>query len=143
MREAAQRIFANLPSGGGAPMGALGLGAVGLTGLAYGSANCLFNVEGGHRAVMYHRFGGVQQRVRGEGTHLVLPWFQRPVLYDVRAKPRMIQSLTGSKVPFRRRTSRRRSLGCSSEPSRNRPPHRTCRWSTSRCASSRDPTCLH
>ncbi|EOD25689.1 hypothetical protein EMIHUDRAFT_442545 [Emiliania huxleyi CCMP1516] len=97
VREAAQRIFANLPSGGGAPMGALGLGAVGLTGLAYGSANCLFNVEGGHRAVMYHRFGGVQQRVRGEGTHLVLPWFQRPVLYDVRAKPRMIQSLTGSK----------------------------------------------
>ena len=26
--------------------------------------NCIFNVEGGHRAVMFHRFGGVQQGVR-------------------------------------------------------------------------------
>lgn len=97
-REFVQRMGANVPAGGGGGgMRALGLGAVGLSGLAYGSTSCLFNVEGGHRAVMYHRFGGVQERVRTEGTHIVVPWFQRPILYDVRAKPRMIQSLTGSK----------------------------------------------
>lgn len=75
----------------------LGLVTVGATGLAYGGSNCLFNVEGGHRAVMFHRFGGVQQSVRAEGTHILIPWFQRPIIYDVRTKPRMIQSMTGSK----------------------------------------------
>lgn len=74
-----------------------GAGAIGLTGLAYGGSSCLFNVEGGHRAVMYHRFGGVQQGIKAEGTHVLLPWFMRPIVYDVRAKPRMIQSMTGSK----------------------------------------------
>merc|ERR1719159_2088494 len=75
----------------------MGVGAVGVTGLAYGGSSCLFNVEGGHRAVMFHRFGGVQQRVKMEGTHLMVPWFMRPIIYDVRAKPRMIQSMTGSR----------------------------------------------
>ena len=56
----------------------------------------LFNVEGGHRAVMFHRFGGVQQGVRAEGTHLLIPWFQRPIIYDVRARPRIVQAMTGS-----------------------------------------------
>jgi prohibitin 2 len=76
---------------------AAGLGAVGLAGIAYGGSSCLVNVEGGHRAVMFHRFGGVQQRVRQEGTHILVPWFMRPIIYDVRAKPRMIQSMTGSR----------------------------------------------
>ncbi len=89
------------PTPPGGPAGALpkilGAGAVGATALAYAGGNCIFNVEGGHRAVMFHRFGGVQKRVRGEGTHILIPWFQRPILYDVRTKPRMIQSMTGSK----------------------------------------------
>ena len=98
LREAIRKLAAAVPAGGGGTAGRLmGLGAVGLTGLAYGGGNCLINVEGGHRAVMFHRFGGVQERVRGEGTHIIMPWFQRPILYDVRAKPRMIQSMTGSK----------------------------------------------
>lgn len=32
-----------------------------------------------------------------EGTHFILPWLERPVIYDVRAKPRNIASLTGTK----------------------------------------------
>ena len=74
-----------------------GVGVVGTTALAYGGSSCLYNVEGGHRAVLFHRFGGVQQSVKGEGTHLLVPWFMKPIIYDVRAKPRMIQSVTGSK----------------------------------------------
>ena len=54
-------------------------------------------VEGGHRAVMFNRVSGVSQKVYGEGTHLMLPWFDRPVIYDVRTRPRNINSLTGSK----------------------------------------------
>jgi len=74
----------------------LGLGAVGATGLAFSGGNMLFNVEGGHRAVMFHRFGGVQDTVKAEGTHIMIPWFQRPIIYDVRARPRIIQAMTGS-----------------------------------------------
>jgi len=44
---------------------------------------------------------------RYSGTHLKIPWFETPITYDVRAKPRIIASLTGTKgttaaVPMRR-----------------------------------------
>jgi len=105
VREAVQRLVGMMPQGlpsgppGGIGMAGrlLGAGAVGVTGLAYGGSSMLFNVEGGHRAVMFHRFGGVQERVRAEGTHILVPWFMKPIIYDVRAKPRMIQSMTGSR----------------------------------------------
>ena len=96
-QEILSTLASKIPQGGGGPMPKmLGLAGLGATGLAYGGGNMLFNVEGGHRAVMYHRFGGVQERVRGEGTHILLPWFQRPIIYDVRARPRIIQAMTGS-----------------------------------------------
>ena len=31
------------------------------------------------------------------GTHLRIPWFETPITYDVRAKPRNVASLTGTK----------------------------------------------
>lgn len=33
----------------------------------------------------------------GLGTHIRIPWVETPVIYDVRAKPRNIASLTGTK----------------------------------------------
>jgi len=54
-------------------------------------------VEGGHRAVIFNRFTGVEQRVVGEGTHLRIPWVQKPIIYDVRTRPRTITSVTGTK----------------------------------------------
>ena len=96
-QEILQGLAQRIPQGGGGPMMRIGgVGAIGLAGLAYGGGNMIFNVEGGHRAVMFHRFGGVQQSVRAEGTHLIVPWFQRPIVYDVRARPRIIQAMTGS-----------------------------------------------
>ena len=98
LREALSRLSSTLGPAASSALGrAMGAGAVGVAGLAYGGSSMLFNVEGGHRAVMYHRFGGVQEKIKAEGTHIVIPWFQRPITYDVRAKPRMIQSMTGSK----------------------------------------------
>jgi prohibitin 2 len=97
-REALQRLVSMGSGAAGSAMGRLAaVGSVGVAGVAYGGSSFLFNVEGGHRAVMFHRFGGVQQRVKPEGTHLLVPWFMRPIIYDVRAKPRMIQSMTGSR----------------------------------------------
>lgn len=98
IREVLSRLGGQLPQGGPSIAArALGLGTVGIAGLAYGGSSMLFNVEGGHRAVMFHRFGGVQKAVKNEGTHLLVPWFMKPIIYDVRAKPRSIQSMTGSK----------------------------------------------
>ena len=31
------------------------------------------------------------------GTHLMIPWFETPIIYNVRAKPRNVASLTGTK----------------------------------------------
>ncbi|KAI0632051.1 proteolysis and peptidolysis-like protein [Trametes polyzona] len=57
----------------------------------------LFNVDGGHRAIKYTRLHGVKDEVYPEGTHLMVPWFETPIVYDIRAKPRSIASLTGTK----------------------------------------------
>ncbi|KAL9117360.1 MAG: hypothetical protein Q9187_006104 [Circinaria calcarea] len=84
---------------GGNPRGAIG-GAAGLL-LLFGGAvvvnNALFNVDGGHRAIKYTRIGGVQKDIYNEGTHFKIPWFETPITYDVRAKPRNVASLTGTK----------------------------------------------
>ena len=56
-----------------------------------------FTVEGGHRAIMFNRIGGIGDEVRAEGLHFRLPWFQYPIVYDIRSRPRKITSPTGSK----------------------------------------------
>ena len=61
-------------------------------------SQCLYNVDGGERAVMFDSLrGGIMKDVRGEGTHFMIPYFQRPVVMDVRTKPREIPSVTGTK----------------------------------------------
>lgn len=89
-------------SGGGGPGGFKGFFAGGgaLIALAGGGLllnYSIFNVDGGHRAIKYSRLHGVRPDIYPEGTHLVLPWLETPVIYDVRAKPRNIASLTGTK----------------------------------------------
>jgi len=71
--------------------GALAVGAV--------TANtCLYNVDGGERAVMFDTLrGGILPDVIGEGTHFQIPIIQRPVIMDVRTRPREIPSITGTK----------------------------------------------
>ncbi|TFK74860.1 hypothetical protein BDN72DRAFT_955512 [Pluteus cervinus] len=64
-------------------------------GFALNSA--LFNVDGGHRAIKYTRLHGVKDDVYNEGTHLMIPWLETPIIFDIRAKPRNIASLTGTK----------------------------------------------
>ncbi|KAI9807128.1 MAG: Prohibitin-2, subunit of the prohibitin complex (Phb1p-Phb2p) [Sarcosagium campestre] len=84
---------------GGSPRGAMG-GAAGIAILVGGAIvvnNALFNVDGGHRAIKYTRIGGVKTDIYNEGTHFKLPWFETPITYDVRAKPRNVASLTGTK----------------------------------------------
>ncbi|ODQ63297.1 hypothetical protein NADFUDRAFT_80662 [Nadsonia fulvescens var. elongata DSM 6958] len=57
----------------------------------------MYDVQGGNRAVIFDRLSGVQKQVIGEGTHFLVPWLQKAVVFDVRTKPRNISSTTGSK----------------------------------------------
>lgn len=59
--------------------------------------SALYNVEGGHRAIIFDRFQGVRQTVIGEGTHFMIPWVQRPIIFDIRSRPSLIRVVTGSK----------------------------------------------
>ena len=74
------------------------------------ASNCLYNgmfvyivfsdffiVDAGHRAIKFNRLTGLGDLVYAEGTHFMIPWFERPIIYDVRTKPRTMVSLTGSK----------------------------------------------
>lgn len=54
-------------------------------------------VQGGQRAIIFSRIGGLQNTVYREGIHVRIPWFQYPIIYDIRSKPRRISSPTGSK----------------------------------------------
>ena len=68
----------------------------------------IYDVPGGYRAVMFDRFSGVKDKVRSnlmalgalldpnchlkatpEGTHFLVPWLQKAILYDCRIKPRV------------------------------------------------------
>lgn len=57
----------------------------------------MYDVKGGSRAVIFDRLSGVQQQVVGEGTHFLVPWLQKAVVYDVRTKPKNIATNTGTK----------------------------------------------
>lgn len=83
----AERVLQTL----GRASGALAVGA-------FTVSQCLYNVDGGERAVMFDTLrGGIRDDVRGEGTHFMIPVIQRPIVIDVRTKPREIPSVTGTK----------------------------------------------
>jgi len=69
-------------------LGALSLGALGV--------NSMYTVEGGHRAVIFSRFGGVGGEIKTEGLNFRIPWLEWPLIYDIRARPFKITSPTGT-----------------------------------------------
>jgi len=46
---------------------------------------------------MFNRIGGIGNEIFKEGLHFRIPWFQYPIIYDIRARPNQIRSPTGSK----------------------------------------------
>lgn len=47
--------------------------------------------------MIFDRLAGVKNEVKEEGTHLLFPWLQKAIIYDVRTRPRNISTTTGSK----------------------------------------------
>jgi len=72
----------------------LGVGVATLGSIA---STSLYNVDGGYRAVIFDRFTGVKDYIVGEGTHFLIPFVQKPILYDIRSRPRNVPVITGSK----------------------------------------------
>lgn len=54
-------------------------------------------VKAGERAIIFNRIGGIKEFVYGEGTHVVLPWLEWPIIFDIRTRPRAIKSQTGTR----------------------------------------------
>ena len=105
-KDAFQKMAQNIPKGGGEP--GRGAGAAKAAsraagslmvagGLGYGAYNSIFTVEGGHRAVIFNRLLGMKSQVYNEGLNFNIPWFERPIVYDIRTRPVNLQTLTGSK----------------------------------------------
>ncbi|CAH1240325.1 PHB2 [Branchiostoma lanceolatum] len=65
--------------------------------LGYGVQQAMYTVDGGHRAIIFSRIGGIQDSIYTEGLHFRIPWFQYPIIYDIRSRPRIVSSPTGSK----------------------------------------------
>lgn len=84
----------DLVTKGAAPLvgGSFLLGSV-----VYVGTNCLYNVDAGFRAIKFNRVTGLGEGTYEEGTHFLLPWFERPIQFDIRTRPRTIVSLTGSR----------------------------------------------
>jgi prohibitin 2 len=105
----AKQAQANMPGGGGSPGGGGGGGRAAAAaarsvtalavaaGLGYGTYNSIYTVQGGHRAVVFNRIVGMKDTVYGEGLNFNIPWFEHPVIYDIRTRPVNLQTLTGSK----------------------------------------------
>jgi len=78
-------------------LGRLAKSAFGLAGVGMIPYACLFDVDGGSRVVMFNKLTGVEEKVRGEGTHLKLPFLMEPNYYTIRLRPKLIQTATGTK----------------------------------------------
>nr|AAA53144.1 prohibitin [Saccharomyces cerevisiae] len=65
--------------------------------IASGIQYSMYDVKGGSRGVIFDKINGVKQQVVGEGTHFLVPWLQKAIIYDVRTKPKSIATNTGTK----------------------------------------------
>ena len=75
----------------------LGWLGVGLAAVGAAVSQCIYNVDGGERAIMFDRFRGVLTTITSEGSHFMIPVIQKPYIYSIRSTPRSIRVETGSK----------------------------------------------
>ncbi|XP_023530317.1 prohibitin-3, mitochondrial-like [Cucurbita pepo subsp. pepo] len=71
--------------------------AFGLGAAASALSASLYTVDGGERAVLFDRFRGVIDDTVGEGTHFLIPWLQKPFVFDIRTRPHTFSSISGTK----------------------------------------------
>jgi len=75
----------------------LTVAGLGVAGLGLVADQVLYDVDGGHRAVIFDKVSGVLEDVRGEGTHFKIPFLQIPKIFDVRMQWRTLPVRTPSR----------------------------------------------
>ncbi|XP_057424002.1 prohibitin-3, mitochondrial [Lotus japonicus] len=71
--------------------------AIGLGAASAAVNSSLYTVDGGQRAVLFDRFRGILDDTVGEGTHFLIPWVQKPYIFDIRTRPHTFSSISGTK----------------------------------------------
>jgi prohibitin 2 len=69
----------------------------GLSILGYGAYNSVVVVQPGHLGLVYNRTGGLNEGTLNEGLNFVIPWSQRPVVYDCRIRSQVLNTPSGTK----------------------------------------------
>jgi len=49
----------------------------------------VFKVDPGQNAIIFSKLTGMKEGNLREGWHLMLPWFERPYIYDVKSHPKV------------------------------------------------------
>jgi prohibitin 1 len=75
-------------------LGKLGLA---LIGLGVVGTRFVFVVDGGERALIFNKLRGLQRDVYGEGMHFKIPVIMTPRYFEIRSRPRLISSTTGTR----------------------------------------------
>lgn len=75
------------------------LGFMGISLIATGviGTRFVFVVDAGEGAVIFNKFRGVQEKVYHEGMHFRIPGIMMPRIFEIRSRPRLISSSTGTK----------------------------------------------
>ena len=75
------------------------IGKLGFSLMAMGviGTRFIFVVDGGQRALLFNKLRGLQTTVYGEGMHFKVPIIMQPRYFEVRDRPRLISSTTGTK----------------------------------------------
>jgi hypothetical protein len=56
------------------------------------------SVNPGHLGIVYYRNSGIDEHhLAREGLNFLVPWLMRPIIFDVRTRPKLITSTSGSK----------------------------------------------
>lgn len=58
-------------------------------------------VDTGHGAIVFNKVTGVKNQIYKEGWHVMMPWFERPIIYDLQSRPLTLKSVTGSQGKIR------------------------------------------
>lgn len=57
----------------------------------------IFLVEPGHIAIKFSKLSGLSNKNYKEGWHLRIPYFERPIIYNVQTKLKSIKASTANK----------------------------------------------
>jgi prohibitin 1 len=80
------------------PRLAISLGAAATTSTVYFS---LYTVKSDQRAVLFDRFRGTLPESVGEGTHFLIPWVQKPYIFDIGPRPHTFSCISANTKDLR------------------------------------------